>query len=157
MMRRSGVRSRAWISKVSRDTPRRAASGHRPSRQVLKFAAAARIASAVMSGWPELPDCPLQSGAPEPFGSGTEPVTAGEAGARNGNSRSTICAVAPAVAAARAPPTHAAPISDFRSTIAILPHRHRGSSAVNTIADIVNWRTILVDGGLTHRTYSIRL
>jgi len=33
----------------------------------------------------------------------------------------------------------------------------RGSSAHNTIADIVNWLTILVDGGLTHRTYSIRL
>src|SRR5258708_4136696 len=122
MMRKSGMRLRVWFSKVSRDTPRRAASGHRPSRQMLKLPAAARMASVVMSGWPELPDCPLQSGA-YLFGSGTEVVTAGEAGDRNGNNRSMICAGAPADAAATVQPTQAMPISDFRSTMGILPHR----------------------------------
>ena len=43
--------------------PRRAAAGHRRSRQLRKFAAAARIASAVMRGSPEAPDWPLHSGA----------------------------------------------------------------------------------------------
>src|SRR6516165_1442466 len=99
--------------------PRRAASGHRPSRQVLKFAAAARIACAVISGWPELPDCPLQSG--ELFELATEPVVAGEAGARNGNSRSTICADALSPAAARTHARHAMPIKDLGLIIPCSP------------------------------------
>src|SRR5262245_14505900 len=41
--------------------PRRAASGHSPSTQRWKFAAAARIASRVISGWPEAPASPLHS------------------------------------------------------------------------------------------------
>src|ERR1700730_7962058 len=123
MMRRSGVRSRFGLSKVSRTTPRRAASGHKPTKQTLKFAAAARIASAVMSGWPEPPDCPLHSGAPETFGFGTESVTVGEAGARNGNSRSIICAVVPPVAPAKPTTAHIIPTNDFEPIIAILPRK----------------------------------
>src|SRR5215467_2581722 len=119
MMRKSGVRSRVWPSKVSRVMPRRAASDHRLSRQLLKFAAAARIASAVMSGWPELPDCPLQSDAPATFG-GAESV-AGTLGARNGNNRSMICADAAPVAPANATARHAIPVTDFQLPITVLP------------------------------------
>src|SRR5882757_10810556 len=43
---------------------RRAASGHIAATQLLKFAAASRIALAVISGWPEAPSSPLQGGAP---------------------------------------------------------------------------------------------
>jgi hypothetical protein len=81
MMRRSGVNPRAYVSKVVLETPRRAASDHRDSMQFGKFCAAARIASVVIKGWPELPGCPLHSGAPPGFGPGTEPVTTGAAGA----------------------------------------------------------------------------
>src|SRR5215218_7492218 len=61
MMRRSGVSSRVWVSKLARATPRRAAKGHRLSTHAEKFAAELRIASAVMRGWPEEPDSPLHS------------------------------------------------------------------------------------------------
>src|SRR5438132_2506172 len=43
---------------------RRAASGHIEATQFSKFAAASRIALAVISGWPEAPSSPLQGGAP---------------------------------------------------------------------------------------------
>src|SRR5262245_55186909 len=66
MIRKSGVRSRVASSNVARDTPRRAASGHMPATQFGKLAAAVRIASAVISGWPEAPDSPLHSRVPEP-------------------------------------------------------------------------------------------
>src|SRR5262252_10373014 len=97
-----------------RETPRRAASGHNPSRHEPKFAAAARMASEVMSGWPELPDCPLHSGAPETFGAGvggTGVVGADWDGARNGNSFSMICADAGPGTPANAPARQAAAIS----------------------------------------------
>src|SRR5215211_3461707 len=42
---------------------RRAASGHIAATQLLKFAAASRIALAVIRGWPEAPSSPLQGGA----------------------------------------------------------------------------------------------
>src|SRR5882672_10489782 len=42
---------------------RRAASGHIAATQSLKFAAASRIALAVIRGWPEAPSSPLQGGA----------------------------------------------------------------------------------------------
>src|SRR6266550_2190432 len=42
---------------------RRAASGHIETTQFSKFAAASRIARAVISGWPEAPSSPLQGGA----------------------------------------------------------------------------------------------
>src|ERR1700742_1155986 len=46
---------------------RRAASGHIPATQLSKFAAASRIALAVIKGWPEAPSSPLQgSAAPLP-------------------------------------------------------------------------------------------
>jgi len=41
---------------------RRAASGHIEATQLLKFAAASRIALAVIRGWPEAPSSPLQGG-----------------------------------------------------------------------------------------------
>src|SRR4051812_40166782 len=64
MIRRSGVRSRVAAVNVAREMCRFAASGHRLSRQAGKFAAAARIASAVIDGSPDAPDSPLQgSGA----------------------------------------------------------------------------------------------
>src|SRR5213078_2310810 len=43
---------------------RRAASGHMEATQLLKFAAASRIALAVIRGWPEAPSSPLQAGTP---------------------------------------------------------------------------------------------
>src|SRR5260370_15721334 len=50
---------------------RRAASGHIAATQLSKFAAASRIADAVISGWPEAPSSPLQgSGALFPAGAG---------------------------------------------------------------------------------------
>ena len=48
---------------------RRAASGHIPATQFGKFAAASRIADAVIRGWPEAPSSPLQGGGP-PSGPG---------------------------------------------------------------------------------------
>src|ERR1700720_3698685 len=42
---------------------RRAASGHIEATQFSKFAAASRIALAVIKGWPEAPSSPLQGGA----------------------------------------------------------------------------------------------
>src|SRR3954467_5460004 len=75
MIRRSGVSPAVTLSKASRVTPRRAASGHRPSTQLRKFAAEARIASAAISGWPEDPDSPLHSGA------GADAEAGAEAGA----------------------------------------------------------------------------
>ena len=65
-MRRSGVRPAVCWSKLSRDTPRRAASGHSPSTQAGKLAAAARIASRVISGWPEAPASPAPFRRPVP-------------------------------------------------------------------------------------------
>jgi hypothetical protein len=41
---------------------RRAASGHIEATQLSKFAAASRIALAVISGWPEAPSSPLHGG-----------------------------------------------------------------------------------------------
>ncbi len=59
MMLRSGVSPAVKRSKFARVMPRRAASGQRPAMQWPKSAAAARMASAVISGLPEAPDCPL--------------------------------------------------------------------------------------------------
>src|SRR5271165_89483 len=76
MMRRSGVRSLVAASKVSRETPRRDASGHNPAMQLGKFAAAARIASEVINGCPDAPDSPLHSRLPG-AGGGAEVAVAG--------------------------------------------------------------------------------
>ena len=46
---------------------RRAASGHIEAVQLSKFAAASRIALAVISGWPEAPSSPLQGNGPLPL------------------------------------------------------------------------------------------
>ena len=59
-MRRSGVSPAVKRWKLSREMLRRAASGHIAATQLSKFAAASRIAAAVISGWPEAPSSPLQ-------------------------------------------------------------------------------------------------
>ncbi len=60
-MRKSGVRPLVNLSKLAREMLRLAASGHRPSTQDSNLAAAARMALACMSGWPDEPDSPLHS------------------------------------------------------------------------------------------------
>ena len=68
-MRRSGVSPAVKRSKLSREMLRRAASGRIEATQLSKFAAASRIAEAVIRGWPEAPSSPLQGrGAPLAFG-----------------------------------------------------------------------------------------
>ena len=84
-------------------TPRRAACGHRPARQSPNSAAAARMASAVISGWPDAPDWPLHSRAPAgaAAGAGTE-LAAGGWNNRVSQLSELSCARAgPAKAAAR--------------------------------------------------------
>src|SRR4051794_20138082 len=61
MMRKSGVRSLVNLSKLAREMLRLAASGHIPATQDSNLAAAARMALACMSGWPDEPDSPLHS------------------------------------------------------------------------------------------------
>src|SRR5688572_14766558 len=61
MIRRSGVSSATYRSKAARDTLRFAASGHMPSTQLRKLTAAARMALACISGWPDAPDSPDHS------------------------------------------------------------------------------------------------
>src|ERR1700716_1128118 len=60
MMRRSGVRPAVKRWKLACEMLRRAASGHIEAMQLSKFAAASRIAAAVISGWPDAPSSPLQ-------------------------------------------------------------------------------------------------
>src|ERR1700760_2327190 len=64
MIRRSGVRPAVKRSKLARVMFRRAASGHIPATQLSKFAAASRIAVAVINGWPEAPSSPLHACGP---------------------------------------------------------------------------------------------
>src|SRR5580704_4513534 len=64
MMRRSGVSPAVKRRKLSCEMLRRAASGHIEATQLSKFAAASRIALAVISGWPEAPSSPLQGWGP---------------------------------------------------------------------------------------------
>src|SRR5947208_8450912 len=66
MMRRSGCSPEVKRSKLPRVMLRRAASGHMEATQLLKFAAASRIALAVIKGWPEAPSSPLQGGGAPP-------------------------------------------------------------------------------------------
>src|SRR5689334_22175486 len=61
MMRSSGVSPLVNFSKLAREMLRLAASGHMPSMQDSKLAAASRIAEACISGWPEEPDSPDHS------------------------------------------------------------------------------------------------
>src|ERR1700731_5080041 len=63
MMRRSGASPAVKRWKLCCEMLRRAASGHIEATQFGKFAAASRIADAVISGWPEAPSSPLQGGA----------------------------------------------------------------------------------------------
>src|SRR5450432_1219197 len=62
MMRRSGASPVVNRSKLSCEMLRRAASGHIEATQLSKFAAASRIALAVIKGWPEAPSSPLHGG-----------------------------------------------------------------------------------------------
>src|SRR6266403_974563 len=63
MMRRSGSSPAVKRWKLCCEMLRGAASGHIEATQFSKFAAASRIARAVISGWPEAPSSPLQGGA----------------------------------------------------------------------------------------------
>src|SRR5258708_35628736 len=62
MMRKSGSSPVVKRSKFCWVMLRRAASGHIEATQFGKFAAAWRIALAVIRGWPEAPSSPLQGG-----------------------------------------------------------------------------------------------
>jgi hypothetical protein len=62
-MRRSGESPVVKRSKLACETLRRAASGHIEVTQLSKFAAASRIALAVIKGWPEAPSSPLHGNA----------------------------------------------------------------------------------------------
>src|SRR5260370_33653121 len=62
MMRKSGARPVVKRWKFCCEIWRRAASGHIEAPQLSKFAAASRIALAVISGWPEAPSSPLHGG-----------------------------------------------------------------------------------------------
>src|ERR1700686_629436 len=64
MIRRSGVSPAVNRWKLSCEMLRRAASGHIEATHWSKFAAASRIADAVISGWPEAPSSPLQGCGP---------------------------------------------------------------------------------------------
>src|ERR1035441_6791221 len=64
MMRRSGASPAVKLWKLCCEMLRRAASGHIEATQLSKFAAASRIALAVISGWPEAPSSPLQGWGP---------------------------------------------------------------------------------------------
>src|ERR1700712_1307875 len=66
MMRKSGVSPVVKRWKLACEMLRRAASGHIEATQLLKFAAASRIAEAVIRGWPEAPSSPLQGGGALP-------------------------------------------------------------------------------------------
>src|SRR4051812_27332495 len=69
MIRKSGASPPVKRSKLACVMPRRAASGHIPATQFGKFAAASRMAEAVIRGWPEAPSSPLQGGgAPSGLG-----------------------------------------------------------------------------------------
>src|SRR5271170_7580317 len=70
MMRKSGVRPAVKRWKLSWEMLRRAASGHIEAMQLSKFAAASRIALAVISGWPEAPSSPLHGWAEPPVEAG---------------------------------------------------------------------------------------
>src|SRR6476620_3970551 len=63
MMRRSGSSPAVKRWKLCCEMLRRAASGHIEATQFSKFAAASRIALAVIRGWPEAPSSPLQGSA----------------------------------------------------------------------------------------------
>src|SRR5436190_5225299 len=76
MIRKSGSRPAVKRSKFAWVTLRRAASGHIAATQLPKFAAACRIAEAVIRGWPEAPSSPLQGG-----GGPSAPVAACAGGA----------------------------------------------------------------------------
>src|SRR3979411_532808 len=62
MMRRSGVSPAVKRWKLACEMLWRAASGHIEATQLSKFAAASRIAFALISGWPEAPSSPLHGG-----------------------------------------------------------------------------------------------
>src|SRR6266550_6501763 len=62
MMRKSGSSPAVKRSKLCCEMLRRAASGHIEATQLSKFAAASRIALALIRGWPEAPSSPLQGG-----------------------------------------------------------------------------------------------
>src|SRR6202047_3943336 len=68
MIRRAGVSPAVKRGNLSCEMLRRAASGHIAATQLSKFAAASRIAEAVIKGWPEAPSSPLQGWGPPELG-----------------------------------------------------------------------------------------
>src|ERR1700720_2858356 len=103
---------------------RRAASGHIEATQLSKFAAASRIALAVIKGWPEAPSSPLHGGAGVPgavgcactiargtrpgWAGGIEPVAA--PCGFNGAPPTEICAEAPPASTSAPSATATVPI-----------------------------------------------
>src|SRR3954469_7532733 len=77
MIRRSGASPAVKRSKLACVIWRRAASGHIEATQFGKFAAACRIALAVIRGWPEAPSSPVQGSGVD--GAGGAPSGAGAA------------------------------------------------------------------------------
>src|SRR4051794_24742777 len=82
MIRRSGSRPAVKRWKLASVMLRRAASGHIPATQFGKFAAASRIADAVIKGCPEAPSSPLQGGG-APSGPGAACVGFADFGPEN--------------------------------------------------------------------------
>src|ERR1700686_223380 len=78
MMRKSGASPAVKRGKLACEMLRRAASGHIEATQLSKFAAASRIALAVISGGPEAPSSPPPgSGAPLAAGAPCAGATGG--------------------------------------------------------------------------------
>src|SRR4051812_28341891 len=98
MMRRSGVSPPTYLSKLAREMLRLAASGHSPSRQDSKLAAARRIAAASICGWPDEPDSPVHSfggvGAGTAAG-GASPCAKLAAAVPSANAQATISGAVP--------------------------------------------------------------
>src|SRR5262249_40450114 len=121
MIRRSGVSEAVCASGSARGTARRSASGQSDCKQVRKFAAAARIASAVINGWPEAPDSPLHSGAAGDTcaWAGTEPVVADRGENRVRMSKPWPLAVPPTATSVATPKSPAARVAFDRKRVAI--------------------------------------
>ena len=107
MIRRSGVTPASSWSNTARGTLRRCASGQMASRQLRKFAAAARMAEACISGWPEAPSSPVHSRGAWLGAASCGGVCVAVPGDENSERRSN-CATAgatPAISAAAANPS----------------------------------------------------
>jgi hypothetical protein len=128
MIRRSGSRPATLASNTAREMPRRIACGHSPARQLWKLAAAARIACAVISGWLEAPDSPLQSWVPVPVGAAAAPLLG--AGALNSVRMSKLC-----------------PSAGTAQAVAAKATALRNPIDEANVAMAVNWARLYLSGG----------